>query len=135
MAMTDVTRRQYMGGVAALAATRWENEDYDIENADEWEPLKGGIYETGTFTPAALTTSGDGKVAGWLLEGDDFSERAVEVFYDPSAVHLSFEGSDGDLRAGGLAELTTEQARELAAALFQAAEELDRRPGGNDADE
>ena len=125
--MTDLSRRQYMAAVVTAAAARWDNEKYDIENADEWEPMDGGTYETGQFTPSALTTSGDGTVAGWLIEDDKLTERTMEVFYDPSAVHLTFEGKSDELRAGGLAELTTDQAREIAAALFQAAEELDRR--------
>lgn len=133
--MTDVTRRQYLGGVATLAATRWENEDYDIENVENWDPLKGGTYTTGTFTPQQLTTSGEGTVSGWLLEDDDFTDRTMEVFYDPDAVHLTLEGQGEDLRRGGLAELTTDQARDLAAALFQAAEELDRRQEVSDTDQ
>lgn len=127
-------RRDFMSAVAALAATRWDNEDYDIENAEEWEPIDSGTYETGRFSPDYLSASGQGKFASWLLEDDDLPERTMEVFYSPQAVHLTFEGSDGDVRAGGLADLTTDQARDLAAALYQAAEELDRRPVVDDAD-
>jgi len=120
-------RREFMGGVAALAVTRWENEDYDIENVENWNPLVGGTYNVGTFTPQLLTTSGDGPVSDWLLEDDEFADRTMEVYYDPDAIHLTFEGEGDGVRGGGLAELTTDQARDLAAALFQAAEELDRR--------
>lgn len=127
-------RREFMGGVAALAATRWDGEDYDIENAENWEPPTGDTFQTGTFTPKLVTTSADGKIGGWLLEDTDFTERTMEVFYDSSGVHLTIEGKGDDVRGGGLAELDTEQARNLAAALYQAAEELDRRPGVDDAD-
>ena len=127
-------RREFMGGVAALAATRWENEDYEIENADEWEPLKGGSYTTGTFVPESMRTSGEGAVAGWLLEDDEFEDRTVEVFYDTSGVHLTIEGSGDDLYGGAIGEFEPDAAKQLAAALFQAAEEYDRRPEVDDAD-
>jgi len=79
------------------AATRWDGEDYDIENAKNWEPPTGGTFQTGTFTPKLVTTSADGRIGGWLLED-------------------------------------TDQARNLAAALYQAAEELDCCPEVDDAD-
>lgn len=47
--------------------------------------------------------------------------------YDSDGVQLAIEGSSDDTRAGGLAGITPEQAREIGAALYQAAEELDRR--------
>ena len=128
-------RREFMGGVAALAATRWDGEDYDIENAENWEPPTGGTFQTGTFTPTLVTTSADGQIGGWLLEDTDFTERTMEVFYDADGVHLTIEGKGDGVRGGGLAELDTDQARDLAAALYQAAEELDRRPEVDDADQ
>lgn len=128
-------RRTFMGGVATLAAARWNDEGVDIEAVEAWEPLDGGVYHTGRFTPQAVQTSGDGTKAGWSLSDDDFSDRTMEVFYSPDAVNLTFEGTGDPVWGGGLAELTTDQARELAAALFQAAEELDRRSGVTDADE
>lgn len=133
--MTDTTRREYMAGVAALAAARWETEDYDIENVENWEPMKHGTYTTGTFSPGYFSTSGEGKVGGWLLEDEDLSERTLEVFYDTQEVHLTMEGKSDDVRSGGLAAFDTDQARDLAAALYQAAEELDRRREVADADD
>ncbi|MFB6201358.1 MAG: hypothetical protein ABEI98_05040, partial [Halorhabdus sp.] len=59
--MTDLTRRQYLGGVAALAASRWENEDYDIQNVENWEPLGNSLYVTGEITPDEVTASADGE--------------------------------------------------------------------------
>ena len=121
------TRRQYMAGVAALAAGRWSDAEYDIDAVDEWEPLKGGLYTTGVFSPASILTSGDDPDGGWLVEDDDLSERTLEVTYDSDGVQLAIEGSAADTCAGGLAELSPEQAREIAAALYQAGEELERR--------
>ncbi len=127
--MTDLLRRQYMSAVAAAAAARWDDEDYDIENVDEWEPMDGDTYRTATFTPRYLSATGEGKFASWVLEDEDLPERTMDVFYRTEAVHLTFEGADRerDVRAGSLADLSTDQAKELAAALYQAAEELRRR--------
>jgi len=126
--MPELTRREAMNGVAALAASRWAADGLDIEDADEWEPPTGGSYDTGMFEPDGISTSGHGQVADWLLEDADFTDRTLKVFYDDGEVHLTMEGSADDVRAGALATLTTEQARELGAALYQAGEELDRRP-------
>jgi len=128
-------RREFMGGVAALAATRWENEDYDIENAEDWEPIEGGSYTTGTFVPATMRTSGEGAVTSWLLEDAEFEDRTTEVFYDTSGVHVTIEGSSEDLYGGAIGEFDPDEAKQLAAALFQAAEEYDRRSEVDDADQ
>jgi hypothetical protein len=126
--MPELTRREAMNGVAALAASRWAADGLDIADADEWEPPTGGSYETGTFEPDKILTSGNGQVADWMLDDADFTDRTLEVFYDDGEVHLAMDGSADAVRAGALATLTTEQARELGAALYQAGEELDRRP-------
>jgi hypothetical protein len=122
---SPVSRREYMAGVASLAAVRWDSEDYDIENADEWEPLKRGIYETGTFVPLAISSNGRGASASWMIEDDQLQERALQVWYDPESVHIAFEGESDETYAGGLAELEPEQAKELGAALYQAAVEYE----------
>lgn len=124
-------RREFIGGVAALAATRWENEDYDIEN---WDPMEGGSYTTGSFTPTSMRTSGDGTVAGWLLEADDLVQMTVEVFYDTSGVHLTIEGNGDDVYGGAQSEFDPHEAKEAAAALYQAAEEYQRRTEEADAE-
>jgi len=126
--MAELTRREAMNGVAALAASRWAADNLDIEDADEWEPPTDGIYTTGAFAPAGISTSGNGQVADWLLEDADFTDRTLKVSYGHCEVQLSMEGRADAVRAGALASLTPEQARELGAALYQAGEELDRRP-------
>ncbi|WP_418280816.1 hypothetical protein [Halorubrum sp. DTA98] len=125
----SATRRQYLAGVAALAAARWNDAEYDIDAVDEWGPIKGGLYTTGVFSPESLLTSGNDPAADWLVEDDDLTDRTLEVTYDSEGVQLAIEGSAEDTRAGGLAEVSPEQAREIAAAIFQAAEELERREG------
>lgn len=131
--MTEFSRRQYMAGVAALAGVRWENEDIDPDDAD---PLEGGVYTTGEFTPKRMLSSGEGDVTKWILEDDDFTDRTVEVFYDNLDVLLALDGNgEGDLRAGALGVLTPEQARQVGAALYQAGEELERRQEVTDGDQ
>ncbi|QDX41784.1 hypothetical protein [Salarchaeum sp. JOR-1] len=134
--MTDLTRRQYLGGVAALAASRWENEDYDIQNVENWEPLGTSLYVTGEITPDEVTASADGEYGRLTFNDDDFTERLAQVTYWTEGVSLEIEAKgDGNVRAGQLTGLTTDEARELATILFQAAEELDRRREVDDADE
>lgn len=128
-------RRDFMSSVAALAATRWENEGYDPEKIEEWEELQGGTSDTGSFTPTTLRTSGHCELADWVIPDEDLDDRIVNVFYDTTDVSLCFEGTSGDIRGGGLVQFSPEQARQLGAALYQAGEELERRQGVEDGDD
>lgn len=130
--MSKVNRRQYMAGVAALAGARWEAEDID---PDDTEPLEGGNYTTGEFTPQRIIATGKSNVAGWTIEDDDVTDRLLEVFYDTEDVNLTIQGESDDVLASELAVLTPHQARQLGAALYQAGEELERRQEVTDADE
>ena len=58
----------------------------------------------------------------------------MEIFYDRDAVHITFGANDGEIRAGGLLDFESGQARQIAAALYQAAEELDRWQEATDAE-
>ena len=122
-------RRRFIEAVAALAAARWEEEGYDPEDLDGWEPMAPGSYRTGKFAPSLLTTSGEGSAGHWLVEDANLDARSLEIHYDSGGVKLSFEGTGDALRGGMLAELQPAQARRAAAALYQAAEELDARRG------
>jgi hypothetical protein len=133
-------RRDFMASVAGLAATRWENEGYNPENIEEWDPLEDGQCTTGEFTPSTLTTSWGREFSGGVFPDEQFSERTVTVDYDTTDVNFCFEGRDGDPddgghRAGGLIQLTPEQAQQLGAALYQAGEELERRQEVADGDD
>lgn len=125
--MSKVTRREYLGGVAAAAIARWEDEDYSLENVEEWDPIDGGIYTTGEFSPGYLRTSGDGVYSSWGVEDDDLQDRSLVVFYDRDGVNVTMEGEGDNVYGGALTELDTEEAKEFAAAVFQAAEELEQR--------
>ncbi|RYJ08354.1 hypothetical protein ELS19_17535 [Halogeometricum borinquense] len=113
--------------VADLAAVRLDAEDYEIDNADEWGTMGCQSFYTGTFTPNSIQTSGDGTVAGWLLEDDDLDERTLEVFYDTGGVHVAIEGSGEAVFGSTGCEFSPKLAKQVAAALYQAAEELQRR--------
>jgi hypothetical protein len=93
--MTDLTRRQYIGGVAALAATRWENEDYDIENVENQDSLAHSEVITGEISPKDVTTSADGKYGGVMFSDDDFTERVAQVRYWSDGVSLDIEAKGG----------------------------------------
>jgi hypothetical protein len=125
-------RREFMNGVAAIAATRWDNEEYDIENAENWDTMEGGSYTTGKFDPSAMRASGEGSVASWSIDPSEFDERVVEVYYDTSGVHVSMEGNSDGLYGGALGQFDPEEAKQLAAAIYQAAEMYDRHPRGDD---
>lgn len=126
----NLSRRDCMSAVAALAASQWDDEPYNIEDAEQWDPLSGGTYPTGSVSPGALSSSGYGPATKWLLEDDAFTDRRLEVYYSPDGVHITAEATaDGEgVRSGSVAELDPEQAREIAAALYRAAEEYERRP-------
>lgn len=126
--MTDVTRRGYLGGVAAAAVARWEDEEYDLENVEEWDPMDTHSFTTGEFTPEAAGTNGEAPYSGWMVEDDVLNERKATVFYDADGVTVSIGGdSDDGMWFGSHVEFTPADAKEYAAAVFQAAEELERR--------
>lgn len=121
-------RREYMSAVAGLAASNWAAEDYDIEDADEWDPATPGHYFTGRFAPSAITSTSQNSTHLLEFRDGDFSDRVLNVQYDEDHVNVAIEGSaDGGVCAGALAELSPEQAKEIAAALYMAAEEQSRR--------
>ncbi|SDK17231.1 hypothetical protein SAMN05216226_1313 [Halovenus aranensis] len=121
--------------VADLAAARLDTEDYDIDNADEWEPIGSQTFYTGSFTPESVQTSGDGTVAGWLLEDEDLDERTLEVFYDTGGVHIAIEGSGEAVFGSTGCEFPPQLAKQVAAAMYQAAIEQERRSEGTDGDD
>lgn len=123
-----MNRRTYMEGVASLAAARWAGEDYDIENVDEWD-APDGLYTTGEFAPESLRGDGRGQIGEWCIRDRDLTDRTVTTCYDERGVNLFVEGSGGELSTGCSIKIAPDTAKELAAALYQAAEEFEKRPG------
>lgn len=121
-----VTRRQYLGALAAGAAANWDAAEYDIENVDEWGDRVEHV-EIGSFDPASFRSSGDLGCSGYLVENQDVERPTAEVWYDGSGVALTLEAAlDGGDYSGAVGEFTPEEARELAVAVYQAAEELEQ---------
>lgn len=121
-------RREFMEGVAVLASARWDEEPYDIEDAENWDPVETD-HTTGQFTPSRIWTSCDGPIGGLQIR-DELDDHDLDVWYDAGGVNVDFEGRSEEFRATAGCTFSPKEARELAAALYQAAEELDRRPGG-----
>lgn len=128
-------RRDFMSAVAALAGTRWDNEDYDVANVENWDDVDCGSYCTGSFSPLEVNTNGDGPISGWLLEDDELDERMTEVFYTSDAVFISVEGRGENIYSGSRGGFEPDQAKQVAAALYQAAEELQQRQEVADGEE
>lgn len=125
--MSAFGRRDYMAAVASAAAGVRLAEGNDLENVDEWEEL-AGTYETGSFAPELYYASGFGNLGSYHVDPEDVDELVLSVFYDSNNVNLNVEGERGDeLTSGALVGLSTDEAREVAAAIYAAAEELDAR--------
>lgn len=129
------SRRQYMSGLASLAAAEWATKDYDIENAENWDPVTDGDYLTGEVSPEYVMGSASGTHAHMAFERDDLRDTTAHVLYNHTGVSVelggSEEGEDDPVErnyVGALAHFTPDQARDLAVAIYMAAEELDRRP-------
>lgn len=97
----------------------------EIESCD---PMGGGNFRTGMFTPEKIKTNGNGSSCNWMVDDGQLTERTVEIYYDREGVHVVLEGKGDDVHGDAKAMVDVDQAREFAAALYQAAEELDRRP-------
>lgn len=132
MAMSELTRRECMAGAAALAAARWEEVEYDIEEAEEWEPMDGGCFPVGELSVGKLTAFTRCAYSAIEFEHGDLTDRQVTVHYWEDGVSLITDAEGGDhLAAGQLVMFTPDEARELAGMLYQGAEELDRRTVGD----
>ena len=74
-----------------------------------------------TFSPKRVSASVDRT----RLEDDDFTERVLFLEGSRGGVTLAMEGSGDGPVGGALAEVDAEQARQLADALTDAADELE----------
>lgn len=122
-------RRNFMEGVAAIAASNWDDLDYHPDEADEWGEFDGGPYNVlDPVSAAALAVDVQSQVASLNIQGETtFDERTVSVFYyDPMGVAIEWSADgDGGLKSNGAVYLDTERAKEVAGAIYQAAVELE----------
>lgn len=122
-----MSRRDTIKALTSLAAARWRADEDIDEPISEWPPLNAHSYVTAELTPEALTTSGHGPAANWRVTTDRFTDETITVRYSRDGIQLAADGRTDDIHAGSTTDLTTDQARTLAVALFQAAVELDCR--------
>lgn len=127
-----LSRRDALTAVATAAASHWRESDYEWSNLEEWDEIESGHYPTGKLTPQKMWGSADTRFASLGVESEDTSKQLLKVWYSDSqgvALDSGAYGDDG-LRFGQLATFTPDDARELAVAIYQAAEELERRREG-----
>lgn len=132
---TDIepTRRQFLAGAAAVAAARWEDEDYDPANVDGWEPIVGAGYVTGEFDVGPALGGITTEYFDIEFGRDELAAVDIVAGYDRDGVTLTIEANgDGPVRQGVLADLSPDDARELAGALYQAAWEYDNNEVADD---
>ena len=112
---------------ADLAALRWDREGLEADRMDEWEDLRGHNYSVGRLAVDDLTASVVGEYGHITVDAGQAESPALAVDYSDQSISLELNGQLGSGTAGALANLTPAQAREAAAMLAQAAEELERR--------
>lgn len=119
-------RRSFIETLAALAAAR-RSDGRQPDDLGGWHDADTDDLTIGDVAPEEVTVSATGSLGEWLLDDAALSERRLEVSYDALNILLSVEASGDTIEAGTLTALTPEQAREIAVALYQAADEHDRR--------
>lgn len=125
--MSELPRRAVLQGLAAAAAA---SSPLERTEALEWEHDAGGTYISHRGTFEHLYGHLYGGLVHVDLEADDFTDHRAEVMYDRSGIHLNIDAESDEVSLGALAKLTNEQAREIAIALWQAAEEQEMRNAG-----
>jgi hypothetical protein len=128
--MSELTRPEAMQGVAALAATRFEGTERDMSDVDEWPPLGHESW----FVDAPDAIDAEGHIeAPHVTAGVDIGADAPawpNVWYKDSegvGVGIERERDADDVYLSASATFDTDAARDLAAAIYRAAEELDTR--------
>lgn len=124
-----MNRRETLQTLAALAAGRWASEGWDPDEMENWDEIGGGVYNTTELDLASYYASVNSVVLHWE-EADRFEAGKLVVAYDEKDVTLITAGEAELFDASSLVELDPDQAREVAVALYQAAEEHERRPRG-----
>lgn len=126
---SKLSRRHFMGATAAVALTRIRDAGHDPSEADQWSPVDGWGYITGTFTPLSVAAGADGPLSSFRVGRDtELTDQRIEVGYGPGAVLVSFHGKNDGLSVDGGLKVSPEQAKQLGAAIYQAGWELENRP-------
>jgi len=124
------TRRQVLAALGAAAAGRREADRYTLGDV-EVEAADQGVGWVSLDDPDVGSFGVDvtGAIAGAALDAEDTTDATAEVAYSDGAVYLFGEAAaalDGlDAHASASLSLSSDQARELAVALYRAAEDRD----------
>lgn len=113
--------------IIELAALRWREDDLDIEKVEEWGGLDG-TFSIGSSAPKAVGVEIETNLTYSRLEPEQFDDRECEVYYSDQGVNLGViaKGAE-EKRAEATFTLEPADARQLAADLASASEELARR--------
>lgn len=122
-----MNRREAMQSLVAAATARWTAEGWNPQEMEDWEPVTSGIYGYERWGFEATEMSGHVNGPITHAEIDEFSSREIRVAYTEKGVWLDVDGKVEEITVGALATLSPEQAKDIAVALYQAAEELERR--------
>lgn len=125
----NLSRREALESLAALASARWAAEGHDPDEIENWTPIGTG-HLIGELEPEALSYSTRGPGFHADLRGPELEDRSLRLRYGDGEIWISTEAEAGDRLGSHLTAVDAEDARELAVWLYQAAEELERRPSG-----
>lgn len=128
-----MNRREALQSLAALASSAWTAEGWDPDGMEEWDPVKSGVYayDRWEYDVQRLTAHVEGPMTFGELR-DVFTARGVRVAYTENGVWLGVDGQGEGYRTGLVATISPDVAREVASALYMAAEEFDRRPSATE---
>ena len=120
--MSDLTRRTVLGLLGAAAGAEWGRRGYDPRGED------GAVVEPGRVTHqqdlAELSGRLQGTYGGMTLERGAFDGALVTLITDLDGVYINLDGGgESGQELGVSAVVSAEAARELAVALYMAAEE------------
>ena len=126
--MTGLTRREALEGVAALAAARWTAEGYDPADVAEWRDLGSDDFRTIELDAQGGRGSAEMPFSRVEVNAGNVDEHTAYVRYDDyNDVSIEIAHESNDVYLGMLTHFDERGPRALAAAIYQAAGELERR--------
>lgn len=122
-----MNRREVLQALGAAASAAWVEEGYDPSDLQSWRDEGGPYSTTQEVTPTSIMPFAEGRFASFSTPRGAFEERSVEVFYDSEDIVLAGQANSDDLKVDMSIGFSPEAAREVAVALYQAAEEFEAR--------
>lgn len=122
-----MNRREFIASISAATVAGWEA-DGDPPRPEEWDPVSPGVYHVLNVNTEKTILSCETNHWGILLEEADFDESVIQVAYTDEQVTIDIDAEGRDhIHADMFAALDPDAARDLAVAIYSAAEEMDRR--------